>query len=185
MPVLEFVGIARAGKTTVAKLLEKDILSLRYYPERHDLIPKEYLEDNFKQSYWYAQYCIEKLNEAKKQKGIHIFERGVVDRLVIARTYKKIGVLTDTQYEDMEKLLKPHLQYVDKVFIFLIPVQESVIRAEKMGKDVKKAVPYMDNLFAEYENINKWFSNCLYLSRNSTPERLESIIQGEIKFLGF
>ncbi len=45
MPILEFVGIARAGKTTVAKLLEKDIPSLRYYPERHDLIPKEYLED--------------------------------------------------------------------------------------------------------------------------------------------
>ena len=172
MSVVEFLGIARTGKTTVGRYLEKKYPQVCFYPERHDLVPKDVWGDNYKHNEWYAQYCVDTLHQALNKDGVNIIERGVIDRIVIGNTYFKMGWFTKSQFDKYMDILLPHIKKVDDVYVFLIPVNESVKRAKVLGKDVQKAIPYMDKLFKEYKNLPKWFSRVTYLPDDQSEDKL-------------
>ena len=180
MQIIEFLGIARTGKTSIAKYLENSNKDIVFHPERHNLAPKDVCGDNFKHNLWYAKYCISELEKALKNDKTHIFERGVVDRVVIGKVYHKMGWLSDKQWEEYSTLLKPYIEKVSRVFVFLIPIEESVRRADKLGKDVKKAIPYMKNLYEEYKKLKEWFPNVEYFSEEASLEELQGIISEAI-----
>src|SRR3989344_9533940 len=100
MHIVEFIGIARAGKSTIAKYLEEKIPYLTYYGERHDLVPWELKKDDFAYNYWYAKYCVEKLEEAFKKSGVHLFERGIIDHIVIGKAHYRMGWFTKEQLDE-------------------------------------------------------------------------------------
>ena len=180
MQIIEFLGIPRSGKTTVAQSLKEKFSNVVYYPERHDLVPKEIFGDNFKHNLWYAKYCVENIKSIPNDDKIHIFERGVVDRLTIGRVYFKMDWFSSEQLEEYEKNLISCIKKVDKVLVFLISVDESVKRANDAGKDLSKAAEYMTNLYSEYKRLDSWLDNCVYLPENLSLDDLESFVAQEI-----
>ncbi len=176
MSVIEFIGIARSGKTTVAKFMEKTVPGVTYYPERHDLIPKDLKKDNYKYNLWYAKYCVQALEEVFRKPGIHLFERGVIDHIVMGRAHFKMGWFTRDQFDEYISLLKPSAERVDKVFVFKIPVEESVKRAKNMGKDVTKAIPYISTLYKEYDDVKNWVADCIYLPETASLKELKQLM---------
>ena len=180
MQTIEFVGIARSGKTTTAKYLEKEYKNVVFHPEKHLLVPKSLWKDNYKHNLWYANYLIDELKKSLEDPKIHIFERGIVDRVIIGNTYYGMGWISKKQWDEFNTLLNPWIEKIDKVFVFLIPVEESVKRAEALEKDVKRAVPYMNLLYKEYIKLKDWFPRTVYLSENAIPEKLQNITSENI-----
>ncbi len=181
MLTIDFIGIARAGKSTVAKYLEETIPNLTFYPERHDLVPDSVKKDDYEYNFWYSKYCTEKLEESLIKPGIHLFERGVIDHIVIGKVYFKMGWFTQEQLDKYLDLLNPYINKVDKVFVFRIPVDISVQRANNMGKDVTKAIPYITVLYEEYGKVKDWFPNTLYLPEDATLDELKQKTFKEIQ----
>ena len=117
MSVIEFIGIARSGKTTTANFIKKNVPKVTYYPERHDIVPKDIFDDTFKHNLWYAQYCVNSLNNAVNQPGIHIFERGVIDRIVIGNAHYKMGWFSKDELDKYLSILKPNIEKIDMVYM--------------------------------------------------------------------
>lgn len=183
MPIVEFIGIARAGKSTTAKYLETNIPGFTYYPERHDLVPKEVWGDDFTYHSWYAKYCVETLKEALEKPGIHLFERGVIDHIIMGKAYFKMGWFTKKQLDEYLALLNPYIDDIDKVFVFRIPVEVSVQRAKETGKDVTRAIPYITTLYEEYGKIKDWFPSAIYLPEDASLKDLLTRAELAIKEL--
>lgn len=160
----------------VAKYLEKTIKSITFYPEKHELVPRGIWDDKYEHNLWYAKYCIDTLNKLSNKLGIHIIERGVIDRIIIGNAYYKMGWVTKKQLDNYLSILKPSIEKVDRVFCFLIPVEESVKRAKLLGKDVTQAIPYMKVLYQEYKDLKTWFLNAFYLPENATIDELKIIV---------
>lgn len=177
MAVIEFIGIARSGKTTTARYIENNVPKVNYYPERHDLVPKEIFHDTFKHNLWYAEYCVSSLQKVLNKPGTHIFERGVIDRVIIGNAHYQMGWFSKNDLEKYLSVLKPSIDKVDKVYVFLTPVEVSVRRASEMGKDVTKAIPYMNALHNEYLDLKKWFPRAEYLPDNLSLLKLQHLVQ--------
>lgn len=181
MPVIEFIGIPRAGKTTTAKYLEQNFPNTFYYPERHDLVPIDLKNNDFEYNYWYAKYCVETLKEALLKSGNHIIERGVIDHIIIGQAHFAMGWFTKTQLNKYLKLLEPYINKIDKLFVFMIPVEVSAYRANEMGKNVSKAVPYISRLYDEYHSIPEWFPSAIFLPETASLEELKGIVGNSLK----
>ncbi len=181
MAIVEFTGIARSGKSSTAKYLEDNFPGVVYYPERHDLVPEEIKGDDFAYHLWYAKYCVDKLNEISSKPGIHLFERGVIDHIVMGKTYHKMDWFSDHQLEEYMVLLSPYIDRIDLTFVFKIPVNVSVQRAKDQGKDVTKAVPYLSTLYELYGEVKTWLPDAIYLPENSTLGELAQLTSQDIK----
>ena len=180
MSVIEFIGISRSGKTSTARYIEKNIPKVTYYPERHDLVPKEIFRDTFKHNLWYAEYCVNSLQKAIDKPGIHLFERGVIDRILIGNAHYRMGWFSKDELEKYLSILKPSIDKINKVYVFLIPVEISVKRANEMGRDVTKAIPYMNALYDEYLDLKNWFSRAEYLPDNLSLLELQQLVQQKL-----
>lgn len=95
MKRIELVGIARAGKTTTAEALKVKYPEIEFHPERHDLVPEEIKSNVYKYAIWYAKYCVKVFNESLSTNNVHVFERGIVDHVVMGNVYYKKGWFTD------------------------------------------------------------------------------------------
>lgn len=184
MSIVEFAGTARAGKTTIAQAIENQTIAwLIRYPERHDLAPEEVRDNTYEFDLWYAKFTIQRYQDVLGKPGIHLFERGIIDRIVYGRANYQMGWFNKDQLEEYLALLMPYVDKNDLTFIFRIPVEISLKRAEKMGKDVSKAVPFMEALYKIYSDLNGEFSNRVYLPEDTTLENLEAIIAERLKKL--
>ncbi|RJP46737.1 MAG: hypothetical protein C4584_01235 [Armatimonadetes bacterium] len=183
MSVIEFIGTARAGKTTIARALEKSYPGVIYYPERHDLIPKKLKDDVFEYNLWYAKYCIEQLQQALGKPGLHLFERGVIDHIIIGEAHFKMGWFKKRQLDQYLSLLMPLVDKNDLTFVFKIPVDVSLERAEAMGKDVTRAVPYMKTLSYLYGQIHKLVPDAVFLPENISLIDMEKLVVEKMKLL--
>lgn len=183
MSIVEFIGIARSGKTTTAQYLKKKFPSIIYHPERHDLVPENLKGDDFGYSFWYANYCVEEIKEALTKPGVHLFERGIVDHIVIGKTYFEMGWFTKEQLDKYLALLTPYADKNDLTFVFRIPVDVSVQRAKNMGKDVTRTILYINALVRAYNEIWNWYPKVIFLPENATREELEQLTAEPIQKL--
>ncbi len=183
MPIVEFIGMARSGKSTVAQYLEQTLPNLTFYPERYDLVPDSVRGKDFEQNFWVASSCVDQLEKALKKPGINLFERGVIDHIIIGKTYHKMGWFTQAQLEQYLSLLNPYQNKVDKILVFRVPVEVSVQRAKDAGKDVTNAIPYLTALYKEYGRVNAWIPTAIYLPENSSLEQLKQLTSREVQNL--
>lgn len=54
---------------------------------------------------------------------------------------------------------------------------ESVRRAKVMGKDVTKAMPYMEELYKEYKKLPSWCPSVKYLPEESSLDELFALTE--------
>lgn len=184
MPIVEFAGTARSGKTTIAQKIRNKIPTIIHYPERYDVIPPEIKSDTQKYDFWYAKFTIERYDIAlQKPNDIHLLERGVIDRIVYGRANYQMDWFTKQQLDEYLALLMPYVSKNDLTFIFKIPVDLSVDRAQKMGKDVSDAVPFLEILYKLYSDLKDEYPNLVYLPENSSLDDLEALVLTKIKNL--
>ncbi len=153
MAIIEFAGIPRSGKTTTAQEIEKQIPGVIVYPERFDLVPNSLKEKPFEYNLWYAKFCIDRLKGARNRPGIHLFERGAVDRIAYGWANFYHGRFSSQQLKDYLALLEPFGQSHNQVFLFNVPPETSYERAVKSGKHITRDFRFLENLHRAYSEV--------------------------------
>lgn len=174
MCIIEFAGMPRSGKTTIVKALCQRLNNANLYPERFDLVPYK-KEDGFEYNFWYAKYCIKRLNKIVSHKGTHLFDRGIIDRIAFGNALASYGKFTKTQLEKYLVLLEPYIDYEDLVFIINISPEVSLINAKSGKKNITRDLEFLKYLHSSYSNLRTIYKNLFYLPPNLGSEELTEV----------
>ncbi len=169
--LIEFAGLPRTGKTTVAQYLEEQIPGIVIHPERFDLVPDDLKEDPYKYNLWYAQYTVNELLEAQKRPGVHLFERGVLDRIAYGKANELFGRFSSEQLKEYMGVLMPHVSIPDLVFVFNTRPEVSLSRTSKRG--ITANLTFLNCLFKSYKELKELHPNLVDLPLEASLDDLK------------
>lgn len=163
--IVEFTGTPEAGKTTVIKLVYKELANSGYkvkvYPESAENSPKFFPKECIEAKFWINFDTSKHVLEAHFQSeyDIIIFDRGAVDRIFFTYLDSIYNPDIVSKFYFFETILKDYPP--DLLIAFYVSPDESIKRRGGEGRLVtKNFVSNYNNLFNSYIaslTINKVF----------------------------
>lgn len=174
--IIEFAGMPRSGKTTIISLLSQKLNNSISHFERFDLIPFK-INDSYNYNFWYAQYYVKELLKATNKKGLHLFDRGIIDRIAFGNALAKYHRWNKKQHQDYFSILKPYVNYHEIVFIRNIKPEDSLKRVKKIKNKVNIThdLNFLKVLHQSYQDLEGQYKKLIYLPINLRPKELTPI----------
>src|SRR3989344_5477179 len=167
--IIEFVGLPRAGKTTLIDNYFSDEFII--HREAFDLVPHS-ISEYHQYNLWYAKYVAAELKKALTDGKNHVFDRGVFDRFVFAQALFEDGKLTKDELDDQQKHLKELFSSVNEVVFCDVSVDDSINR-DSTPNPMTGERKFLEKLRNNYLDLEKHTKIIKVPTNSSVRERSE------------
>ncbi|MBN1274745.1 hypothetical protein JXA12_00425 [Candidatus Woesearchaeota archaeon] len=177
--IVEIAGLPRVGKTSVIRRLQEERPSLKVYLEVFSSIP---FPDptSFDYNRAYVDVCVGRAEEAWADSArIHVFDRGIIDRLAVSDALHRYGYLSGEEYRGLAGLLAPHAEKRDVTVVFNTSVAESLERIKRPKRHFSQDGEFLEALFSSYASLAGRYDRLVYIPASSSLEERARMV-GEV-----
>ncbi len=183
MNIIEFLGMPRSGKTTVAKHIFNKSSKIILLEERFDLIPYPQ-SDLFNYNLWYAKYVVKQLNSISKENNHILIDRGITDRIVFGEALNRYGIFTKNQLNEYRSVLEPFKYSVNLGFVFCLSPEMTLLNRRSNKQNITHDINFLRLLHRLYSQLeNNKNASYIQLPEKCGLDNLEEIVSGKMSEL--
>ncbi len=171
--IIEFIGMPRAGKTTICKTLCDSYPEMQFFEEQFDR--SRFKSEGVSYVFEHARFCIDRLQRVLESPGIHLFERGVVDRLAWGKPFFSIGYFSRNDLIRYRNLLTPHMHHNTLTIALNPTAEESLGRVQRRKRLITSQLQLLTYLHHAYEKLGEENEGIIFLPAEEPLDKLTTI----------